>query len=486
MPEEIKSLFLDHSHNPYAESSCHLVSSGVFITHLQMPGEWWVKQTPVVAATPHLRRFSNNPDAYVRRNTREILLAFFLHNSQPDSQGDAVMEFDMENPLSRDAAKEKRSFSAPPCSGYPALSVPGERQSNESSGEFYLGIVNIAGESKPLEKALDSIRVFGQYDAPVLITGETGTGKELAARGLHYCGSRSGHPFVAVNCATLTTDLFASEVFGHKKGAFTDARQDKKGLLAVAERGTLFLDEIDSLSLTSQAALLRLLQESEYRPVGSEKTYLCDVRLIASANCDLQEKIAAGLFRRDLFYRLHILTVHMPALRDRKDDIPVLVRHFLRQFAEQYELGEKIAPAELIDHLTSLSWPGNVRELENTIHRLYLLSGSGRIEIQHMPATDIHAEPFVPSPITTDMEPDAENGADEFPLTRQCGIGAGDYNFSRDKRLLVERFEKEYLTRILDEANGNVTRAAMMCGKDRRALGKMIKKYNIRRGLFME
>ena len=397
------------------------------------------------------------------------------------------MDLDMENPLSR-SEKEATSFSERLPSEYSSLSIPDERQRNEISGGFYLGIVNIAGESKPLEQALDSIRIYGQYDAPVLITGETGTGKELAARGLHYCGSRSDRPFVAVNCATLTTDLFASEVFGHKKGAFTDARQDKKGFLAVAEQGTLFLDEIDSLSLTSQAALLRLLQESEYRPVGSEKTYHCNVRLIASANCDLQEKIETGLFRRDLFYRLHILTVHMPALRNRKDDIPILVRYFLRQFSEQYELGEKVAPTELMDHLTSLPWPGNVRELENTIHRLYLLSGSGRIEIQHMPASvaDLCAEPSAPLSLTARPEPVADAGTGEFPLTRQCGISAGDYNFSRDKRLLVEQFEKEYLTRILDEANGNVTRAASMCGKDRRALGKMIKKYNIRRGLFME
>ena len=400
------------------------------------------------------------------------------------------MEFDMENPLSRETQTETEtaSFSARLPSDYSSFSGSYERQRNQNSGEFYLGIVNIAGESKTLEQALDSIRIFGQYDAPVLITGETGTGKELAARGLHYCGSRSGRPFVAVNCATLTTDLFASEVFGHKKGAFTDARQDKKGLLAVAEQGTLFLDEIDSLSLTSQAALLRLLQESEYRPVGSEKTYHCNVRLIASANCDLQEKIEAGLFRRDLFYRLHILTVHMPALRDRKDDIPVLVRHFLRQFSEQYELGEKVAPAELMNHLASLPWPGNVRELENTIHRLYLLSGSGRIDIQHMPAsvTDYCTVTSAPLPLAVRPESEADMEENEFPLTRQCGISTGDYNFSRDKRLLVERFEKEYLTRILDEANGNVTRAAGMCGKDRRALGKMIKKYNIRRGLFME
>ncbi|WP_221793860.1 sigma-54 interaction domain-containing protein [Oceanobacter mangrovi] len=356
-----------------------------------------------------------------------------------------------------------------------------------------LNKINIVGESPVLAHAVESIHVFSQFDAPVLISGETGTGKELAARGLHYSGPRSGYPFIAVNCATLTNDLFNSELFGHKKGAFTDARQDKKGLLASAGKGTLFLDEIDSLSLNSQAALLRLLQESEYRPVGSEKTFHSDVRVIASANCDLQAQIDQGLFRQDLYYRLNILNVNMPALRQRTEDIPILVEHFLRQFSDQYGMGMKIVSNDLIDHFSSLPWPGNVRELENTIHRLYLLTRDSVISPGQFYLTDSLTDPVSP-PDNPDIDryvvAEPQNPDDLKHTSPQlidyCDIDDGNYNFSRDKRRIVETFEKEYISRILDETNGNVTKAASLCGKDRRALGKMIKKYNIEKAVFME
>jgi DNA-binding NtrC family response regulator len=328
--------------------------------------------------------------------------------------------------------------------------------------------VQIVGQSPQLKEALANIHIQAQYDAPVLITGETGTGKELAARGLHYCGQRRGQPFVAVNCATLTTELFASELFGHKRGAFTDARHDKKGLLAEADQGTLFLDEIDSLSLASQAALLRFLQESEFRPVGSEKTLTSNARLIASANCDLLQRVDEGLFRRDLYYRLYILAVHMPPLRQRRQDIPLLVNHFLRQFAGQYGLAPKQVSQALMADLVSMPWHGNVRELENTLHRLFLLSPGQCIDSEHCSAA---------APSTAAAESAQPAMRPPLPdLHTQS-----HYNFADDKRQAVEQFEKHYVVQMLELAEGNITRAAALCGKDRRAFGKLVKKYDVKK-----
>ncbi|ASP39820.1 Fis family transcriptional regulator [Bacterioplanes sanyensis] len=338
--------------------------------------------------------------------------------------------------------------------------------------------LNIIGQSPQLQHALASIQIQAQYDAPVLVTGETGTGKELAARGLHYAGQRSARPFVAVNCATLTTELFASELFGHKRGAFTDARHDKKGLLMEADQGTLFLDEIDSLSLASQGALLRFLQESEFRPVGSEKTYRCNVRLIASSNCDLLQCVERGSFRRDLYYRLYILAVHMPPLRERRQDIPLLVEHFLRQFSSQYGLGLKRVSPALMSALVESPWQGNVRELENTLHRLCLLTPGECIELEHFALGGKPGKSHV-SADETACEPSAhsESALPILPLpSREEG-----YNFADDKRLAVEQFEKRYVVHMLELADGNITRAAALCGKDRRAFGKLVKKYDVKK-----
>lgn len=335
--------------------------------------------------------------------------------------------------------------------------------------------LHMVGQSAQLKQALSSIQIQAQYDAPVLITGETGTGKELAARGLHYCGDRAGYPFVAVNCATLTTELFASELFGHKRGAFTDARQEKRGLLVEADKGTLFLDEIDSLSLTSQASLLRFLQESEFRPVGSEKTFTSSARLIASSNCDLLQRVEQGLFRRDLYYRLYILAVHMPPLRQRRQDIPLLISHFLNQFASQYQMPAKSVTPALISQLVSLPWPGNVRELENSLHRLFLLTPGQVIDVEH----------WQPEPINTPLDrASAPSGPVESSATTAGELGFADqtsFNFSDDKRQAIELFERHYVVHLLELADGNITRAAAMCGKDRRAFGKLVKKYDVKK-----
>ncbi len=346
---------------------------------------------------------------------------------------------------------------------------------------------NIIGESPAIKKTRFLISTHSQYDAPVLVTGETGTGKELAARGLHYSGRRSSRPFIPVNCATFSDDLFMSELFGHIKGAFTDAKKDKKGLLGIAEKGTLFLDEIDSLSLKSQAALLRFLQENEYRPVGSETSYSCDVRLIASANCDLEERIKKGLFRADLYYRLYILSVHMPPLRERMGDIPILIEHFIKQFHYQYQLGIKRISPKLLDVLNEQPWVGNIRELENLVHRLYLCCTGNEIDIDMLP--------YVSSVFVDKVGQQCAQLASESPLKKASTLSdiyendmaqlnklntQESYNFSKDKREAVEAFEKTYVEQLMKKALGNVTLAAKMCGKERRAFGKLVKKYHIK------
>ena len=355
---------------------------------------------------------------------------------------------------------------------------------DQESVNYPIEKFNILGESQAVVNSRYNISVCGKFDAPVLITGETGTGKELAARGMHYGGKRSNRPFIAVNCATLTNDLFLSELFGHKKGAFTDAKKDKKGLLSIANQGTLFLDEIDSLSLNSQAALLRFLQESEYRPVGSEEVLNSNVRIIASANCDLEKRIEAGAFRRDLYYRLYIFHIHMPALRDRKSDIILLANHFINKFSQQYNMGDKFISEELVAHLMERSWQGNVRELENMMHRLYLLSHGDVIDICHTESAFKKCgdqeesldgnNQSIEMPGACDIDDCSDLASSEDEYTTSKG-----YDFSRDKKNAVESFERQYVTKVLKVSRGNVTRAANLCGKERRAFGKLVKKYKI-------
>lgn len=340
---------------------------------------------------------------------------------------------------------------------------------------------NIIGQSAAIKKARFLIATHSQYDAPVLITGETGTGKELAARGLHYSGSRASQPFVPVNCATFSDELLASELFGHVKGSFTDAKKDKKGLLAVAEKGTLFLDEVDSLSLKSQAALLRFLQEREYRPVGSEVSYYSNVRLIASANCDLENRIQEGTFRADLYYRLFILSVHMPPLRARMSDIPILIDHFLQQFDYQYQLGIKTVSPNLLKVLQEQPWSGNIRELENLMHRLYLCSVGHSIDVEMLPYASSSFADSVSEQCARVDKSHNPSIVDELGLTlEEFDRDPNDYNFSLDKKEAVEAFEKKYVEALMKKAIGNVTLAARMCGKERRAFGKLVKKYHIK------
>lgn len=321
--------------------------------------------------------------------------------------------------------------------------------------------LNLIGESQNFVQALSLIKKVSNCDAPVLLEGETGTGKENAARAIHYLGERANNSFVPINCGALPDELLESELFGHCRGAFTDAKEKKEGLVAIADGGTLFLDEIDSLSTKGQSVLLRFLQTGEYRPLGGKTTSRANVRVIAASNANIQAKVDAEEFREDLMFRLKVLHIQLPALRDRAGDVEVLARNFIGKFAHIYNKSNKILSAAALRWLQRQDWPGNVRELENTLLRHFLLAEDNIIEI----------------------------GNDEF------GKGNGGWvshnietpacdSFQSAKAAAIRQFEKSYLNRILSQTSGNVSEAARISGKERRALGKMIQKYQIDKEAF--
>ncbi|MBB6253141.1 sigma-54 interaction domain-containing protein [Nitrospirillum iridis] len=293
---------------------------------------------------------------------------------------------------------------------------------------------------------------------PVLVTGETGTGKELCARAIHSIGPHSAFPFIPVDCATLPDHLFENEVFGHVSGAFTDARHDQKGLVALAEGGTLFLDEIDSLSLTAQSKLLRLLQERTYRPLGSSRFLSTNVAIIAASNCDLEGLVHARQFRADLYFRLNVLRLDLVPLRERRGDIPLLARHFLASLCAEADLPRKILASCTLRKLTEYDWPGNVRELHNAMRRAALFSEGSMIL-----ATDI-AETCGPS--------------EKSPNGKGVGV-LGSFRIARTHA--IERFEKRYVEDLMRECGGNVSQAARIAEKDRRAFGRLVKRYGVDR-----
>jgi len=241
----------------------------------------------------------------------------------------------------------------------------------------------LVGTSEAMQRVCERVRKVASSDAPVLLQGESGTGKELVARAIHFGGERRDQPFVPVNCAAIPADLLESELFGHVKGAFTGALRDRPGKFQQADRGTLFLDEIGEMPLGLQPKLLRVLQEMEVEPVGSGKTQRVDVRIVAASNRDLEQEVAAGRFREDLFYRLAVIPLPLPALRERRDDIPLLVRHFLAR----HEQGGRISvAAAALDLLRAYDWPGNVRELQNVLEQTVLLRAGDGIEADDLPS----------------------------------------------------------------------------------------------------
>lgn len=322
--------------------------------------------------------------------------------------------------------------------------------------------LNLIGESAVFRATLALIERVSRFDVTVLIHGESGTGKELAARAIHYLGPRQAFPFVPVNCGAIPDNLIENEFFGHVKGAFTDAKEGSGGLIAYAEGGTLFLDEIECLSRKGQVVLLRFLQDQVYRPVGGRQLLQGNVRIIAASNRDLVQMVKTEEFRQDLFYRLAIVSVTMPPLRQRGADTIVLANYFIPRLANQYGLSRCELDDDSLASLMSYDWPGNVRELENLIHREFLLSEGRNIRIR-CPRTASSC---------------SASGDAETSSPSQIPFHLG---FSGAKAVVLAEFERTFVTYALVETRGNISLAARKVGKERRAFGKLLKKHGIDR-----
>ena len=311
-----------------------------------------------------------------------------------------------------------------------------------------LGLKHLVGESPAFAAEANRIPLVAKSDVTVLILGETGTGKELFARAIHYLGPRSGKPFVPVNCGAIPADLVENELFGHERGAYTSASSSKTGLVAEAEGGTLFLDEIDCLPLMAQVKLLRFIQEKEYRPLGSARTQRADLRLVAASNSDLRSAIRDGRMRQDLYYRLNIIPFTLPPLRDRREDIPLLTQRFLSKYAA--DLGKELTGVSprAMRALLAYDWPGNVRELEHVIERAAVLSAGPVVK-----DSDVLLQ--TPQP---DVRPDS---------------------FQEAKAKVIDQFEKTYINGLLKAHSGNITKAAEAARKNRRAFFELMRKHHI-------
>jgi len=320
---------------------------------------------------------------------------------------------------------------------------------------------NIVGSSPQMQAVYRLIAQCAPTSSTILITGESGTGKELIARAIHYNSLRKDKPFVPVDCNALSENLLESELFGHVKGAFTSAVTNKKGMFEVADSGTLFLDEIGNISLSIQAKLLRVLQEREFRAVGDTRTQTANFRLITATNKDLNAMVAAGTFRDDLFYRINIFPIHAPALRERKDDIPPLAYHFLKQFSA--ELGKKITDISegALSTLVNYSWPGNVRELENVMHRAAILTNDNVIRQAHLVN--------IVDPSRSQADLTVPRTGDELKRVKKA---------AREKS--VEQIERQFVLEALKRNDWNVTKSAEETGMQRPNFQALMKKYAIR------
>jgi len=309
----------------------------------------------------------------------------------------------------------------------------------------------IVGESEPMAKLRAQIETVAPTNASVLITGENGTGKELVARAIHALSLRADKSFVEVNCAAIPEELIESELFGHVKGAFTGAIAQKRGKFDLAHEGTIFLDEIADMSLKTQAKVLRILQERTFERVGGEKRVEVDVRVLAATNKALEEEIAKGNFREDLFYRLNVVPLHVPALRERREDVPLLAEHFLKVSVDETGRGPKQIDKAVHQVFQEYAWPGNVRELRNIIERLVLLTPGPRISVEHLP------EEF-------------------FRSERRAAAIPADVDSLAEARV---RFEREFIAHKLAENGGNISRTAEKLGMARESLSRKIKQFGL-------
>jgi DNA-binding NtrC family response regulator len=311
---------------------------------------------------------------------------------------------------------------------------------------------NILGTSPAMQRLFDTVKKVAPTDLTVLITGESGTGKELIANALHQNSPRKGGPFIKVNCAAMVRDLVESELFGHEKGAFTGATTAREGKFAAADGGTLFLDEIGDMPLETQAKVLRVLQEQEFERVGDNRTIKVDVRVIAATNKHLQQMVHEGKFREDLFFRLNVVPVVLPPLRERREDIPLLATHFLKDVVARYGRGPATFSADAYGLLLSATWPGNVRELKNVIEASAVLAPGPEVRASDLRLNRQYTQAEITTAIT----------------------------FKEAKQQIVDAFERDFITRALQRHQGNVTKAAAEIGMLRQQLQQKIRELGLR------
>jgi two-component system nitrogen regulation response regulator NtrX len=319
----------------------------------------------------------------------------------------------------------------------------------------------MVGESAAIHALRADIAQAAPSNGRVLIFGENGTGKELVARNIHHQSLRTSGPFVEVNCAAIPEELIESELFGHTRGAFTGALTAKKGKFELADGGTLFLDEVGDMTLKTQAKVLRVLQEQKVEPVGGTATITVDVRVIAATNKNLEEEIRKGTFREDLFFRLNVIPFHVPPLRDRREDVPLLARHFIAELSAEYGKRTKELSREALDVLVAQPWPGNVRELRNIIERLVIMTPGDRIEARHLP-------PSVLGGALPSAEPAAGTGGPSAALSDFPSLAAAR-----------EDFEKRYIWRKYQECGGNMSRTSEALQVERSNLYRKMKGYGL-------
>jgi two-component system, NtrC family, response regulator GlrR len=326
--------------------------------------------------------------------------------------------------------------------------LEGEAESATERVKASLGLRHLVGQNPSFVAEISKIPVVAKCDATVLITGETGTGKELCARAIHYLSPRAKHPFIPINCGAIPADLAENELFGHERGAYTGAASAHPGIIEEAHGGTLFLDEIDCLPPLTQVKLLRFLQDKEYRRLGSAKARRADVRIVAATNTDIEESVRQGHMRQDLYYRLHVIPLALMPLRERTEDIPLLAGHFLNLYADALKKRVTDISTAAMSKLTLYQWPGNVRELEHVIERAVVMSEG---------------------PILTE---------DDITLSRSQP-SATPCSFQEGKARAISQFERNYIKGLLVTYRGNISRAARAANKNRRAFWELIRKHRI-------
>lgn len=322
----------------------------------------------------------------------------------------------------------------------------------------------LIGKSEPMQRVFDQINLIAASDVTVLITGESGTGKDLTARSIHALSPRKDQAFIPVNCPTIPEHILESELFGYKKGAFTNAARDKEGLFQEADKGTIFLDEIGDIGPSIQTKLLRVLQEKEIKPLGSTKVIKVDIRIIASTNRNLKQKMADNEFREDFFYRLNVLPIELPPLRDRITDIPLICEHLVAKHCKKMKKGLKKISSEVMDLLMKQPWPGNVRQLENTLVQGILYSKTHTLMMSDIPIKELSQK--------------------KRTLTGLEDHSLASLPYKEAKEKILREFNHDYIGARLSMSKGNITQAAKHCRMDRQALQQIMKRFDIDPKLF--